>query len=349
MIDCLPSQFGGFVIGGLLTSYLPDLMLDNTSRVSVESMESTESTMATSRTLSDDTILSASEQYVSKTQLMELMRSQTRVWKQSLDPRGLCGIRLGRSFSASCGGFRTPTLGVRRAFVSSFDVLRLVWADTAATIIQRHMRGRWGRRLGQQQKEKVMWLRKAIPAAVRIQKVWRGWKGRNKAQYLKMVKFHMDQRREAAIQMQASWRGWWDRMRCRVRRLTEALMRVRNVASQVIQRVFIGARTRRIVDKDYEFWVIKWNWDKQGAVVEVVGDFSDPPWVKRIPMKYCSTRECFVCTLPRLEGRYELKFIVNGSYICDGAETVISDGAGHYNNVVRIQAAPNEPPCKLYK
>jgi len=135
-------------------------------------------------------------------------------------------------------------------------------------------------------------------------------------------------------------------VRCRVRRLADVLARVRNAAAEVIQRDLIGDRARRVVDDDYQHWVIKWNWDKPGAVVEVVGDFTDPPWSKRIPMSYCPTRECFVCTLPRIEGRYELKFVVNGAYVCDGAETVITDGAGHYNNVVGIQPPPDESPFR---
>jgi len=305
--------------------------------------------------------------FVSEYQIAELARSQSRVCRDydsirnTIHQLGEMPRTYNVSFSdqltrsstgisefpdviSSASLFRDEPDCPRR--VSAFDILRYMWADTAATIIQKHLRGRWGRIAGEKQRQRVLWLRKAVPAAVNIQKAWRGWLGRRKTEFFRMVATRMRTRRTAAIKMQSSWRGWCDRLRYRIRRLAQILMCIRDAASRVIQRVIIGTRTRRLLDDDYEKWVIKWNWDKPGAFVEVVGDFTNPPWTRRIPMKYCNIRECFVCTLPRIEGRYELKFIVNGGYVCDGAETVISDGSGHYNNVVRIQPRPPEPPFR---
>lgn len=68
---------------------------------------------------------------------------------------------------------------------------------------------------------------------------------------------------------------------------------------------------------------------------------------------------CYTTTVERKAGRYELKFCVDGRYVCCGASTVVEvraesartaflsqDGAGHYNNVVDVFDVPEDSPCK---
>ncbi|XP_026189879.1 uncharacterized protein LOC34622785 [Cyclospora cayetanensis] len=124
---------------------------------------------------------------------------------------------------------------------------------------------------------------------------------------------------------------------------TQCLLAVRRLAAIEIQKAWRGVLARKVLDEEWEAWVVKWVWDKPTAIVEVIGDFSSPPWTKRHLMSYCHIRECFVLSLPRRPGRHELKFIVNGRYVCDGSQTVIADGSGHFNNLIRVRpAAPSQ-------
>eukprot|EP00922_Rhytidocystis_sp_ex-Travisia-forbesii_P041350 GHVS01061750.1.p1 GENE.GHVS01061750.1~~GHVS01061750.1.p1 ORF type:complete len:1235 (+),score=231.79 GHVS01061750.1:338-4042(+) len=227
--------------------------------------------------------------------------------------------------------------------VTCFEILRCMIADTAAATIQRHVRGYWGRRVAAAAMQRLRSALRMYAAAARLQGHWRGWLCRKRLLLEAMVALLMRQRHEAATRIQKVWRNWVAQMNYQYEHLTLCLMETRQYAAEEVQRVWRGWHSRRVIDEEWTHWVIKWVWDAPGTIVEVVGDFSNPPWTKRYLMNYCRVRQCFVLVLPRTPGRYEVKFIVNGQYVCDGGETVISDGAGHFNNVVRVQQPVESP------
>eukprot|EP00920_Eleutheroschizon_duboscqi_P040607 GHVT01097099.1.p1 GENE.GHVT01097099.1~~GHVT01097099.1.p1 ORF type:complete len:1269 (+),score=105.84 GHVT01097099.1:202-4008(+) len=245
--------------------------------------------------------------------------------------------------------FRTPQrYGSSRSSdsdprVSTIELLKCMIADTAALTIQRNVRGYRARKLAAVERRRQTWLAAAVPAALFVQAVWRGWSGRLKSKFEALVRNIQKQRREAAIMIQSHWRRILVQFRVQVENLTLCIMHTRADAARELQRVWRGYRTRKVLDEDWSCWVIKWVWDPPGTVVEVVGDFSNPPWTTRHLMRYCHVRQCHTLSLERVPGCYELKFIVDGRYVCDGGETVISDGGGHFNNMVRVQPNMSSP------
>jgi hypothetical protein len=52
--------------------------------------------------------------------------------------------------------------------------------------------------------------------------------------------------------------------------------------------------------------------------VEVIGNFTTPPWSKRVELDFCPLRGIFVKYINNIsEGTYLIKFIVNGEFKCD--------------------------------
>lgn len=72
--------------------------------------------------------------------------------------------------------------------------------------------------------------------------------------------------------------------------------------------------------------------------VEVVGNFTNPPWDKKVELDFCPLRGIFVKYINNLsEGVYLIKFIVNGEYRCDDhLLPTVTDSSGHINNVLEI-------------
>lgn len=173
-------------------------------------------------------------------------------------------------------------------------------------------------------------------------------------------KFHTDDT-HFQIELQRAWRGWLGRQEAKVRQLSRVIGRMRAAAALIIQKVWRGCQVRKIIDEEWDFWVIKWIWDQPGKVVEVVGDFTEQPWQTKLPMEWCPRRRyynrcsvdtltrCYIAKLNRKQGRHELKFVIDGRFVCCGAGTVIEDGTGHYNNIVDVCTVNKISPCKYFQ
>ncbi|KYF40645.1 IQ calmodulin-binding motif domain-containing protein [Toxoplasma gondii ARI] len=239
------------------------------------------------------------------------------------------------------------TGGALNGFLSppptKLQVLRCMLADTAAVTIQRVFRGHLGRLCAERRKvEKREFLRLSA-AATKIQAGWRRVKAQETFLVLHVCETLASERNAAAVKIQAFWKMRIQRDKYRTMHLTECLAALRRLAAVELQRVWRGSVTRKVLDDEWQKWIIKWPWDKPGTIVEVVGDFSNPPWTKRYLMTYCYVRRCFILPLPRRPGRYEVKFIVDGRYVCDGSQTVVADGNGHFNNLIRVRAETKSP------
>ncbi|KEP66177.1 UNVERIFIED_CONTAM: IQ calmodulin-binding motif domain-containing protein [Hammondia hammondi] len=239
------------------------------------------------------------------------------------------------------------TGGALNGFLSppptKLQVLRCMLADTAAVTIQRVFRGHLGRLCAERREvEKREFLRLSA-AATKIQAGWRRVKAQETLLVLHVCETLASERNAAAVKIQAFWKMRIQRDKYRTMHLTECLAALRRLAAVELQRVWRGSVTRKVLDDEWQKWIIKWPWDKPGTIVEVVGDFSNPPWTKRYLMAYCYVRRCFILPLPRKPGRYEVKFIVDGRYVCDGSQTVVADGNGHFNNLIRVRAESKSP------
>jgi hypothetical protein len=72
----------------------------------------------------------------------------------------------------------------------------------------------------------------------------------------------------------------------------------------------------------------------------IIGDFTKPPFEKRIPLTYHATTKQFVSRYliekAIRPGVYKLKFIVNGEPLCDGCLPISQDMYGNFYNIITI-------------
>ncbi|PHJ18552.1 iq calmodulin-binding motif domain-containing protein [Cystoisospora suis] len=226
---------------------------------------------------------------------------------------------------------------------SKLQVLRCMLADTAAATIQRVIRGHLERLRVHDRLAEFREHQRVKRACVKIQSSWRRFKAMEYYYMLQCCELLERERWMAATRIQAYWRMRVQRDKYRIQHLTECLAGLRRLAAIEVQRIWRGSVTRKVLDDEWKKWIIKWPWDKPGTIVEVIGDFSNPPWTKRHLMTYCHVRRCFILPLARKPGRYEIKFIVDGRYVCDGSQTVVADGNGHFNNLIRVRPATKSP------
>lgn len=57
-------------------------------------------------------------------------------------------------------------------------------------------------------------------------------------------------------------------------------------AAVVLQKHYRAYKAKKLVDLEFERWLITWKWDKFGKHVSVIGDFTDPPWKSQFRMQY---------------------------------------------------------------
>ncbi|CEM20443.1 unnamed protein product [Vitrella brassicaformis CCMP3155] len=95
----------------------------------------------------------------------------------------------------------------------------------------------------------------------------------------------------------------------------------------------------REMENTYEnTYILKW---EQGSPkrVEVAGSFTEPPWVRRMPLAYCPRTSTYWISLqeavPELRpGSYQFKYVVDGEWKCDMSLPTQDDGNGHINNLL---------------
>lgn len=227
-----------------------------------------------------------------------------------------------------------------------FDVLRAIWIDTAATSIQRHWRGYVGRLRAGSERRWQSWIGVASKSATRIQTEWRAFVQRQAEKQERILLEVAARREQAALVIQKHWKQLRERHKAELETLIAQMRQVRQEAAIALQRLYRGFKARKVVDLEHERWVINWRWDPAGRVIELIGSFTTPPWGLRMLMMWDPTFKQYTVDVPRIPGRHEMKFIVDGEFCCDGSLTVISDGAGHYNNVVYIGPNHHESPFK---
>lgn len=123
-------------------------------------------------------------------------------------------------------------------------------------------------------------------------------------------------------------------------------MNKRENAAVILQKNYKRYITQQLYEKVIElernFIALKWLPSDSSTAsmsnVEVVGNFTNPPWAKKVELDFCPLRGIFVKYIKNLsEGVYFIKFIVNGEYRCDDhLLPTITDSSGHINNVLEI-------------
>ncbi|KAF8820527.1 serine/threonine specific protein phosphatase, partial [Cardiosporidium cionae] len=89
--------------------------------------------------------------------------------------------------------------------------------------------------------------------------------------------------------------------------------------------------------------ILKWE-SLDAGYVEMAGTFSNPPWQKHFPLKFCpdlcchwiDIHEATSSDFPDISGRHQFKYIVDGQWMCNPSLLICDDGNHNLNNVVVI-------------
>jgi hypothetical protein len=181
-------------------------------------------------------------------------------------------------------------------------------------------------------------------SAIKIQAFFRGFFYRQRVKFLKLSRNIFKIRDQAARIIQKRCRFASFKAKLKVLALAARVKRVRSSAAKVIQKRIRGF----LVRKDLFFFrsgkismLVCWRYPARS--VFICGNFTFPPWKVEIPLVFSKYLNGFCSGFfieNRLEeGDYFLKFIVDGSWLCDGKYPLSQDSEGNYNNVVKVISA----------
>ena len=123
--------------------------------------------------------------------------------------------------------------------------------------------------------------------------------------------------------------------------LISKIKKVRDSAARMLQRNFRGALVRNdihFVKHPKVSLLIKWTYP--ASEVQMAGTFTNPPW-QIVPLQFSKRIGCFYSTYfletRMVPGRYYLKFVVDGNWVCNESMSISEDMQGNLNNVIEIK------------
>jgi len=158
-------------------------------------------------------------------------------------------------------------------------------------------------------------------------------------------------RNMAATVIQLRWRESRERQAETYEVSVKRIMYMRKQCSCQIQSSFRGYRARKIAYFERHLLVFHWSYNDSKSTVGLIGDFTEPKWVKVLPMRWCPIRLCHVLEtpLPETSREIEYKFIVDGKAVCDGGKKMVKDKNGNINNIKIVKVGVNRDPFVHYR
>ena len=121
------------------------------------------------------------------------------------------------------------------------------------------------------------------------------------------------------------------------RRENAAVVIQKNYKRYVTQHLY-----ERVLELERKYISLKWLPSDTSIIsqhgVEIIGNFTSPPWGKRVGLDFCPLRGIYVKYINNIqEGTYLIKFIVNGEFRCDEhLLPTMTDESGNVNNILEI-------------
>lgn len=123
--------------------------------------------------------------------------------------------------------------------------------------------------------------------------------------------------------------------------LISKIIQIRYLAALQIQRHIRGYLVRKEIHfMSHPKIALLLKWISPAGSVHITGNFTNPPWESLVPMHFSKFIGCFYSTYfleNRISsGRYYLKFIVDGDWLCNERMGISEDLQGNLNNVIEI-------------
>lgn len=207
--------------------------------------------------------------------------------------------------------------------------------------IQSHIRGYFARRKLRQLKQERDKRRKT-KCAILIQSFTRMWSAQKYVQYLKYIQQIRRVRHDAARVIQRFFRLNLLKKKIKFWSYVRQIMKIRNLAAVHLQRFIRGFLVRKdlpFIKRQQRHRLIRWPFEAKE--VFIAGNFTKPPWVHLLPLRYSKYLKEHISTFfidNKVEpGDYEIKFIADSIWLCNGNIPISKDIHGNYNNIISIR------------
>jgi serine/threonine protein phosphatase PrpC len=209
--------------------------------------------------------------------------------------------------------------------------------------IQTHIRSYFARRTLRHLKQERDKKRK-IKSAILIQSYARMWSAQKYVQYLKYIQHIRRVRHEAARVIQRFFKFSLFKKRIKFWSTVNQIMKIRILAAIHIQKFARGFLVRKdlpFIRKQQRHKLIRWPFEARE--VYIAGNFTKPPWIHLLPLRYSRYLKEHISTFfidNKIEpGDYEMKFVADSIWLCNGNLPIAKDINGNYNNIITIKGA----------
>jgi serine/threonine protein phosphatase PrpC len=212
--------------------------------------------------------------------------------------------------------------------------------NNSAILIQKHIRRFLAlillKRLKQEHEAKIRKDKATV-----IQSFFRKTIAVKKYTYLKLQHKLLLARDSAALAIQTNYRISLLKQHIHRLYIESRLLKLRTLAALNIQKTIRGYFVR----KDLYFMRSKKlplliTWKYPAVSVHMAGDFTQPSWKSHLPLLYSRHLKLFFSTF-FMENNispksYQIKFIVDSAWLCDGNLPIVQDSEGNYNNIFTV-------------
>lgn len=208
-------------------------------------------------------------------------------------------------------------------------------------IIQKHARRLLAKAKVRRRIAEILWEMENRNASI-IQKVYHTYVALQLVKRLKNEKATRILRENSARKIQKLYRQNQLIHKAYFHSIIGRIFRIRRIGAIRIQKCARGYMVRRDVPfvKNLKLSkLIRWKYDADE--VGIIGTFTNPPWKHKIPLVFSTYLKEYFSTFfldnKLAPGRYYLKFVVGGQWLCDGNMPIAQDIEGNYNNLITVQ------------
>jgi len=230
-----------------------------------------------------------------------------------------------------------------------WDLRHLKRRTESATVIQKNYKMSRARKNFLEAMQ-LKYVEIVVKYAIMLQSIYKMRIMQQNVKFGFLVQQILAQRNCAAIKIQKVYKGHFIRGKIKFELLVNLIITIRSEAAVKLQRnvrrIITQRMARDIFLYEKNFHSLKWKYNANE--VFVIANFTKPAWQREIKLDYCPLREIFVRYFRNIPpGVYEIKFIVDHEYLCDGKLPIVRDHKGNYNNLFNVEEKDVYPPSSV--
>lgn len=234
-------------------------------------------------------------------------------------------------------------------YMRVWDLRHLKRRSESAIVIQKNYRMSRARKNFLEAMQ-LKYVEIVVKYAIMLQSIYKMRVMQQNVKFDFLVQQILAQRNYAATKIQKVYKGHFIRGKIKFELLVNLILTIRSQAAiklqRNIRRIITQRMTQNIFMYEKNFHSLKWKYN--AGEVFVIANFTKPAWQKEIRLDFCPLREIFVKYFRNIPpGVYEIKFIVDHEYLCDGKLPIVRDKEGNYNNLFNVEEKDIYSPSSI--